>query len=68
MQTPEREDERSGSSSNLEKAAKRLKAMPSAQKILQVPEKDIGKAVKAMKDVGVTETVKNMSGTKRRST
>ena len=62
------EVERSGSSSNLEKAAKRLNARRSTQKVLQVPEKHMAKAAKAMKDVGVTGTVKNMSGTKRRST
>lgn len=61
------EIERSGSLSGLEKAAHRLKDSKKAQKILQVPQKDMPKAVKAMKNVGTSGTVKNMSGTKRRS-
>lgn len=61
------EIERSGSISNLEKAARRLKASGRTQKVLQVPQKDMPKASKAMKSVGVGGTVKNMSGTKRRS-
>ncbi len=61
------EVERSGSASGLEKAAQRLKSRRSKQKVLQVPQKDIPKAVLAMKKKGVGGTVKNMSGTKRRS-
>ncbi len=61
------EVERSGSESGLEKAARRLKASGKAQKVLQVPQKDIPKAVKAMQTVGTKGTVKNMSGSKRRS-
>ena len=61
------EIERSGTMDGLEKAARRLKASRKPQKVLQVPQKDIPKAVKAMKNVGVSGTVKNMSGTKRRS-
>jgi len=61
------EVERSGSSSGLEKAALRLKDSKKPQKVLQVPQKDRPKAVKAMKTVGTSGTVKNMSGTKRRS-
>jgi hypothetical protein len=34
--------------------------------VLQVPQKDMEKAVKAMKKVETSGTVKNMSGTKRR--
>jgi hypothetical protein len=37
------------------------------QKILQVPQKDMAKAAKAMQNVGIIGTVKNMGGTKRRS-
>lgn len=51
----------------LEKAAKRLKDSGKPQKILQVPQKDMAKAAKALKNVGVGGTVKNMGGTKRRS-
>jgi len=61
------EVERSGSVSGLKKAAQRLKMRRSKQKVLQVPQKDMPKAVQAMKDKGVKGTVKNMSGTKRRS-
>ena len=61
------EIERSGSKSGLEKAAKRLKASRKSQKVLTVPQKDMAKARAAMKKVGVSGTVKNMSGTKRSS-
>jgi len=61
------EVERSGSSDGLVKAARRLKASGKRQKVLQVPQKDIPKAVAAMKKVGIGGTVKNMSGSKRRS-
>ena len=59
------EIERSGSSEGLTKAAKRLKDSGKSQKVLQVPQKDMPKAVEAMQKVGVGGTVKNMSGTKR---
>ena len=61
------EVERSGSAKKLELAARRLKMRRSKQKVLQVPQSDILKAVKAMKKVGVKGTVKNMAGTKRNS-
>ena len=61
------EVERSGSQSGLEKAARRLKASGKPQKVLQVPQKDMSKAAKAMEKVGTKGTVKNMSGSKRRS-
>jgi len=61
------EIERSGSSRALEKAAGRLKASGKAQRVLQVPQQDMPQAVQAMKKTGVKGTVKNISGTKRRS-
>lgn len=61
------EVERSGSPQALLKAAERLKESGSPQKVLQVPQKDIPKAVQAMKKIGITGTVKNMANTKRRS-
>jgi hypothetical protein len=61
------EIERSGSMSNLEKAARRLRASGKPQKVLQVPQSDMGKAAEAMRNAGITGTVKNMTGTKRRS-
>ena len=61
------EVERSGTSKGLEKAARRLKTSGKPQKVLQVPQKDMDKAVEAMRKVGASSTVKNMSGTSRRS-
>lgn len=61
------EVERSGSEAALKKAAQRLKSSRKKQKVLQVPQKDMPKAAKAMRDVGVGGSVKNMTGTKRRS-
>lgn len=61
------EVERGGTKSSLEKAAARLKARRSSQKVLQVPQPDMSKAVQAMKTKKVSGTVKNMSGTKRLS-
>ena len=61
------EVERSGTNKNLEKAARRLKAVRSKQKVLIVPEKDMNKASKAMRKIGVNGTVRNIKGTKRRS-
>jgi len=61
------EIERSGAQANLDRAARRLKASGKPQKVLQVPQKDMSKAAKAMQKVGTKGTVKNMTGTKRRS-
>lgn len=61
------EVELSGNSAGLEKSARRLRDSGKSQKVLQVPQKDMGKATKAMRDVGVSGTVKNMVGTKRQS-
>ncbi len=61
------EVERSGTTAALEKAARRLRDSGKPQKVLQVPQAHMAQAVAAMKSVGVGGTVKNMSGTKRRS-
>ena len=61
------EVERSGSNAGLEKAAARLKSSRAPQKVLQVPNKDMPEAARAMRKVGVGGTVKNMGGTKRQS-
>lgn len=61
------EVERSGDPAKLEAAASRLAASHKPQKVLQVPQKDMGVAAQAMRQAGVPGTVKNMSGTKRRS-
>lgn len=52
---------------NLKEAVSRLKSSGASQKTLQVPQKDMDRAIKSMKDGGVSGTVKNMSGTKRKS-
>ncbi len=61
------EVERSGNPKMLEKAAQRLKDAGTPQKVLQVPYRDMGKAADAMKSAKVKGTVKNITGTKRRS-
>lgn len=67
--TPKRatEVERSGTAAGLEKAVRRLKSSGRPQKVLQVPQQDMDKAAAAMRKSGVAGTVKNMTGTKRRS-
>lgn len=61
------EVERSGDTAQLEKAASRLKASRAPRKVLQVPQSDMDKAATAMKTKNVKGSVKNMTGTKRRS-
>lgn len=61
------EVERSGTPENLKKAALRLKASDAHQHILQVPQKDMDAAADAMRKAGVSGTIKNLGGTKRRS-
>jgi hypothetical protein len=58
------EVERSGSKDSLIKAASRLRDSGRSQKVLQVPQPDMHKAAEAMRKVGISGTVKNMSGTK----
>lgn len=53
--------------SELRKAAVRLKASGRPQKVLQVPNNSMAKAKEAMRKVGVSGTVKNLSGTRRSS-
>ena len=61
------EVERSGTNEGLGKAAQRLKESKKPQKVLQVPQGDMDKAAQAMKSKNVKGTVKNLSGTKKRS-
>ena len=61
------EIEHSGSKERLKKAAQRLRDSGMSQKVLQVPQKDMPKAIEAMKAKDVKDTVKNISGTKRKS-
>ena len=58
------EVERSGSVAGLNAAARRLKKSSAPQRVLQVPQKDMGAAVTAMRKAGIGGTVKNMGGTK----
>lgn len=52
---------------NLDKAARRLKSSGRPRKVMQVPQNLMGDASKAMRKNKVKGTVKNLSGTKRRS-
>ena len=61
------EVERSGTRAGMNAAARRLRKSGAAQKILQVPQKDMGAAARAMRNSGIGGTVKNMGNTKRRS-
>ena len=61
------EVERSGDIARLRNAAKRLKDSGKRQKVLIVPQNDMKKATSAMSSEGVSGTVKNLGGTKRRS-
>ena len=54
-----------GGPSRLEKAAHRLKDSRKSQKVLVAPSKSMSKAREAMRKVGVSGTVRNISGTKR---
>lgn len=54
-----------GGPSSLEKAARRLKSSRKSQKVLIVPSKSMSKARKVMRKVGVSGTVRNISGSKR---
>ena len=61
------EVERSGAPKKLQDAAKRLRDSGASQKVLQVPQRDMASAANAMRNVGVKGSVKNMTGSKRRS-
>jgi len=59
------EIDRSGSQRHLERAAKRLKHVDAADRILYVPQWDMAKAELAMKRAGVTGAVSNLCGSQR---
>lgn len=62
------EVERGGTPQRLEKAVRRLNVAPARQRVLQVPQKDMRRAGDAVRKVAKQSvTVKNMSGTRRRS-
>ena len=52
---------------NIPKAVNRLKDSGRSRKVLQVPQPLFKNAIEAMKKKGVSGTVKNLSGTKKRS-
>ncbi|MBC2710986.1 MAG: hypothetical protein HGJ94_08335 [Desulfosarcina sp.] len=54
-------------SQNIEKAVERLRDSGRQRKVLVVPQKFMPQASKAMRKKNVGGTVKNLSGTKRRS-
>lgn len=58
------EVERSGTAASLNAAANRLRSSGAKQKVLQVPQSDMGAAAKALRNAKTSGTVKNMSGTK----
>ncbi len=57
------EIERSGNFDRILQAAKRLKASRKNQHVLKVPHKDMPKARKALRQLGISGTVKNMGET-----
>src|SRR5262245_13042672 len=59
------EVDRSASLGSLERAAKRLKSVRAAERVLSVPWWNMDKAVEAMRQAGVTGTVTNLCGTQR---
>lgn len=61
------EVETSGSPERLTAAARRLGASRRSQHVLVVPQTHMPKARQAMRKVGVSGTVRNISGTKRSS-
>lgn len=60
------EIERSGDPTQLEKAARRLKASGAPKKTLKVPHRDMDAAAAAMRDAGIPGTIENLGGTKSR--
>lgn len=56
-----------GGPARLRAAAERLKQSGAKQKVLAVPQSKMVEARKAMRQVGVSGTVRNISGTKRSS-
>jgi hypothetical protein len=61
------EVETSGSPQRLRQAAQRLRASGKKQRVLVVPQRDMANARDAMREVGVSGTVRNLSGTKKAS-
>jgi len=62
------EVERGGTSASINKALSRLATQRNKNKILRVPQKDLGTAADLAKKKGVHVTVTNLSKTKRKKT
>lgn len=60
------EVDRSGSARHLERAAKRLKHVNAADRVLYVPQWDMAKAELAMRKAGVNGAVSNLCGSQRK--
>ena len=60
------EVDRSGSERHLERAAKRLKHVSAVDRVLYVPQWDMAKAELAMRKAGVTGSVSNLCGARRK--
>ena len=60
------EVERGAAPAQLEKAARRLRDSEAPKKVLKVPQPNMDAAAAAMRAVGVSGTVENIGGTKRR--
>jgi hypothetical protein len=58
--------DRSGSLKHLERVAKRLKHVKAEDRILYVPQWDMGKAEEAMRKAGVTGAVSNLCGSQKK--
>lgn len=58
--------EKTGVHKNIAKAVKKLKATRKTKKVLKVPQNELRKAVQIMKEAGVSGTVTNLTGTKKR--
>ncbi len=57
--------DRSGAVRQLERAAKRLRAVKASERILRVPQWDMDAAVVAMRQAGVAGVVTNLCGSRR---
>ncbi len=60
------EIDRSGSVTHLERVAKRLKHVKAEDRVLYVPQWDMGKAEAAMRRAGVRGAVSNLCGSQRK--
>lgn len=57
--------DRTGSAAHLERVAKSLKTQAADKRILAAPQRDMGKAIEAMKRAGVSGVVSNLCGSRK---